>query len=323
MCLVVIKPRGSPMPKDKLLKRWFQDYPDGFGLAFQNADHVTILKGAVAQRQMFGIIRTMSKLLSARAVSAKDIDIIMHFRQATDGSISPKNCHPFPVTNELPKLEALTVDTPCALAHNGIIFDYSTYSYGTWASPAGDKTDTQMFIEEYLAYMGPALFNPAVQSMIAKHTSSKFALLTPDRYYTIGDFIQAKGYLFSNGGFRASPVTIVTGCGYSGSGYNYMDGYDTEIVNGVTYYKSRKPTASTLGIVASTEGFPPTPVEIIGHTCDLCEQVEEHLYYLPDDYDSHVCWQCFTNVMGYKPSPTFRLLEEEYLSDARHLGVCP
>ena len=300
MCLIVVKPRGFPMPKDKLLKRWFVSHPDGFGLAFQSNDHVTILKGGLAQRQMFGIIRTMHKHLAAIGKKPTDIDLILHFRQATDGSVSPKNCHPFPVTSDKPSLAALTLDCPLALAHNGVIYDYSSYSYSQWSPPAGDITDTQLFIEQYLAYFGDSLFNPAVQSLIAHHTSSKFALLTPTGYQLIGTFEQAKGYLFSNSGYKA-PVTIVTSApSASTSTSSWADNMVKVVKDGITYYYSKK-------------HYPELDTQ---PTCDLCDSVEEQLYYMPNDDDSQVCFNCYANVMGFKPTPQDRVPDADLLASS-------
>lgn len=273
MCLIVVKPVGFPMPKDKKLKQWFKDYPDGFGLSFQNGDHVTILKGGMVQRQMFGIIRTMTKL---SPLSVKEIAVVMHFRQGTGGGVEPKNCHPFPVTNNQEHLSALSVDTDVALAHNGIIWDYASFKNKRWDLNDNAKTDTQRFIEEIVSGLGKALFNTAVQMLIADYTESKFALLTKDKVYLIGEFVEEKGYLYSNGGYKFSKPVMV--------------------------YKPSYPPVS-----GTNFGDYPYLGELPNNACDLCQIVDDNLYYLPDDTDSITCWSCFQNVMGYKPKESDRV----------------
>ena len=269
------------MPEPRLLKYWFQTHPDGFGLAFQNKDKVTILKGGMYQRQMFGIIRTMRKLTADRDI--KDFTVILHFRQATDGSVEPKNCHPFPVTNNIKHLGGLNVDTDCALAHNGIIFDYAHYVGRNYVYNHSGKTDTQQFIEDFLAYMGDALFVPAVQDLIEVYTSSKFALLTPATHYLIGDFIEEKGYLYSNGGFRVEPPVVVHYAGQAQPWRYNMGEY------GLSNYE----------------------------TCDLCQSWDEEMYQAPTG--DHVCFTCYQKLYGVAPNYSQMVRERKLITEGTEL----
>ena len=199
MCLIVCKPKGIPLPGRKKLKQWFASYPDGVGIAFQYRDKVRILKGAMTDKEMFALIARMEKLLCPK--KPKDIDIVIQFRQAVTGSVCPKYCHPFPVTSSQEELDSLDVLADCALAHNGIIHEYSTRRNGCTLKAANDVNDAQEFIKDYLAGMGGSLWNPFVQRLIQSYTASKFALLTSTGIVYIGEFIADQGILYSNEGY--------------------------------------------------------------------------------------------------------------------------
>uniref|UniRef100_A0A6M3LYR8 Putative glutamine amidotransferase n=1 Tax=viral metagenome TaxID=1070528 RepID=A0A6M3LYR8_9ZZZZ len=276
MCLIVAKPRGVKMPGKKNLNSWFASHDDGFGLAYLQDDRVHIVKGAMDIKTMRRLIKRVNRNLNG--TSLDDLDVIFHFRQATDGTISPKNCHPFPITNDLTAQSALETETDIALAHNGIIFDYSTYYKRAWTHPNSDKTDTQEFIEDYLVGLGQSIWNPSVQALIEAYTDSKFALLASNGITYIGKFIEDNGFFFSNGGYktpkpapitRVSPVTSITSYNYRGMPYEgdwEDEGYS---------YKSQS-------------------------NCEFCDQPTT-LLYCPPKSDSLVCHNCFFVLEGRQP----------------------
>jgi predicted glutamine amidotransferase len=97
MCLIVAKPRGQPMPGKKRLKRWFDSYHDGMGLAFQNNGEVRVIKGAMNHAEMFEVINIMKQYLKKEDKTPVDVDVVVQYRQAFTGSVCPEYCHPFPV----------------------------------------------------------------------------------------------------------------------------------------------------------------------------------------------------------------------------------
>jgi len=197
MCLIVVKPKGTPIPQNKLFKCWFRDHPDGFGLAFVEGRKVHILKGAMSIRGMKRMLHQARECL--REAPLIDVDMIFHFRLATTGVIAPENCHPFPLTQDETLLASLDVKTDVALVHNGII-------PGLMYAPVISKeTDTQVFVKEHLVGMGEALFNPKVLALIRDYTKSKFVLLTPKGITYIGEFINDQGCWYSNGGYKPMP----------------------------------------------------------------------------------------------------------------------
>lgn len=218
MCLIVAKPSGVPMPNKKNLKAWFKTHPDGFGLAYLHEGRVHIVKGAMTSRAMCRLINKVR--IELKGTSLDDLDLLLHFRQATNGQIEPKNCHPFPITSKENALSSLEVETDIAVAHNGIIWDYSTYYKEEWTYPETDKTDTQEFIEDYLVGLGSNIWNPAVQKLIEAYTESKFALLSSKGITYIGQFITDGGLLYSNGGYKP-PVYLYEEDTWKDEGYEY------------------------------------------------------------------------------------------------------
>ena len=197
MCLIVAKPRGVPIPSKKNLKKWFNTYPDGFGVAFQYDGRVRILKGAMSIKQMHKILQQVGELCVDNGAG---VDMVMQYRQAFTGSVCPEYCHPFPVTSSQTALDSLDVVSDCALAHNGVIWEYNS----RYTKKQTDINDAQEFIKDYLVPMGSSIWNKGVQDLIESYTDSKFALLTAKGITYIGDFIEENGYFYSNGGYKGN-----------------------------------------------------------------------------------------------------------------------
>lgn len=276
MCLIVTKPQGSRIPKGKKFRRWFDSYPDGFGLAFPYQGRIRILKGAMNQAGMFALLDKMRHCLG----NPQDVDIIFQFRAAVTGRVSPRFCHPFPVTKNQEELDSLDVLTDCALTHNGVIYDYAVLSRSL-----GDINDAQEFIKDYLVDMGDSLWNPAVQKLIEEYTVSKFALLSARGITYIGNFIEDNGCLFSNGGYK--PEANV--------GKRYARGYGSEECD--DYWTEKSPSVH-IHKELHTEG---------GCQCDFCQGYHPVVYHLTGDkhnkdYQSVVCFDCFVYLEGEPPT---------------------
>ena len=189
MCLIILKPQGVSLPPVTIMTVAHKNNPHGFGLAYSDGvdGTVHIRKGAMTLGGIYHILRSVPNI-------EKQL-LMMHFRFATSGTINPANCHPFPITNKEEFVLSTSVRTSCAIAHNGVIFGFermeSTYL---------DKklSDTQQFILYYMSRMGASMFNKGVLELIADSTSSKFALLTPDKFHLVGEFLSDKGCYYSN-----------------------------------------------------------------------------------------------------------------------------
>lgn len=254
MCLIVCKPKGLPMPKFKRMKSWFDLFSDGVGIAFQHHNKVRVVKGAMSKREMKQLMSMVRSTLMAEGKSETEVDLIIQFRQAFTGAVTRAFCHPFPVSPEQSDLDSLDTMADYALAHNGVIREYSDQkSYGQGKIVLGDKNDAQEFIKDYLVPMGDSLLNLGVQRLIGAHTASKFALLTKDRIVYIGQFIEDGGYLYSNLAYK--PTTY--------------DDYSTTLLPLDT-----RPTDDKVGLV-----------------CDFCRNHYRCLYHIEDDM--LLCYGCY------------------------------
>ncbi len=272
MCLIVAKPHGVRMPSNNNLARWFKSHPDGFGLAYLDEGKVRIIKGAMDIKGVKRIVKTMRKGLGK--TSPKDIDVIFHFRQATNGVISMSNCHPFPVSSDQAELASLDTNCEIAIAHNGIIWGVGDkYNYN---NPIGFKTDTQEFIEDYITQLRDALWNKAVQGLIEAATSSKFVLLSNRGLTYIGKFVEDGGLFYSNQGYKlyyGKPITFTPSVNHNAKKYQppYEEAADYD-----------------------------SPTSLV--QCDFCQQYTSIVYGLPEDKLSGVCHGCFVVLTNRYPT---------------------
>lgn len=187
------------MPHYKLLKRAFQNNPDGFGLAYKLAGGMPhIRKGAMTFKMVKRLLKSLPDLTAA--------DVILHFRLATQEHIYEGNCHPFPLSRNPKHLTALDITSRMAIAHNGIIYS-NLYGYkdtGGWGSKDAALSDTQEFIQDYLVDIGDAIFNAGVRRLIQDDTMSKFAILTTKGILFVGTFTKDNGLYFSNDSYKKS-----------------------------------------------------------------------------------------------------------------------
>lgn len=225
MCLIVVKPIGKTFPHKKQMKQWFNWFPDGVGISFQDKGRVRTVKGAMTIPAMHKLESSVEKYLHRDGKRIEDTIAIIQFRAAITGSVCQKYCHPFPITKNQEALNGLNVVSDKALAHNGIIWEYNGYysvredvyaqnyyAPGSHQRQKGfDINDAQEFIVDYLVDMGESIWNKGVQNIIEAHTESKFAVLSGNQLALIGSFIEDGGYLYSNAGYKpAPPIKSIT-----------------------------------------------------------------------------------------------------------------
>ena len=273
MCLIVVKPKGVRPPSKTKMKRWQRQFPDGFGLAYLHQERVRILKGAMTTRATKRILAQVARSLGGAEL--KDVDIIMHFRQATAGQVEPKNCHPFPITDDQAALSSLDIETDIALAHNGIVFStddyypgYSKYGYYSAQTLLHSKTDTQEFIEQHLVGLGDILWDKQVQGLIGLSMGGKCALLSSRGITYIGEFIEDGGLLYSNSQYKeVKKVKLV----YT---YNYKQEKDMPYMDADEWDADET------------------------HLCDYCEGTVDKLFHLPCGEATFVCLDCYYYLTG-------------------------
>ena len=113
-------------------------------------------------------------------------ELLLHFRIATHGGISPGNTHPFSLTGDVKLLKHINVRTNYALIHNGILP----------IKPEGDISDTMEFCRRLapLYQNIPSAFN-LIEGMAG---NNKIAVMTQERVHLFGQWECVKGVYFSN-----------------------------------------------------------------------------------------------------------------------------
>jgi len=120
MCLIIAKNSKVNLPPIKYLKNADFYNPHGMGIAYwkYGSKEVFIKKD-------FKNIKPFIKWFK-KNISKKDACII-HFRFATSGLVDNGNRHPFPLTKNSSILRRENFKCKVAVAHNGIINQYSPY----------------------------------------------------------------------------------------------------------------------------------------------------------------------------------------------------
>lgn len=194
MCIIIFKPKNRKMPSDEIIKRCFESNPNGAGIMYRNKDNqIVINKGFMTVDALKDAITEISK-----NIELKKTDVCIHFRISTTGSTIPANCHPFPLSNEINDLKELSVIADRAIAHNGILHDYSKLH-----NQETDLSDTM-----YFAKMLSGVNDRFLQNVISAHAiNSRFCLMTNKKTLTWG-LINDKGLFYSNTSYKPQTTTI-------------------------------------------------------------------------------------------------------------------
>lgn len=192
MCIIVAKAKGASMPEREILRTCFTNNSDGAGIMWNQEEQVHIRKGFMDWECFNAFLEELST-----QINLKDTGVVCHFRITTHGKTSPQNCHGFCISNRIKDLKLLELTTDIGVMHNGIIP----------IKPIHNLSDTQTYILKRLYNIQKAhprfLESKRLMSQIKKEISSKMAFLTSDGIiYTIGDFIEQDGVLFSNRSFE-------------------------------------------------------------------------------------------------------------------------
>ena len=101
MCLAIYKPSALKIP-EKNLRAGFEANSDGCGIAWAADGKMHVEKGMLDWNSFYGLY-----------LAAEEHSCLIHFRKATHGHKSEKNCHPFLFKDH--------EDNDLALIHNGVI----------------------------------------------------------------------------------------------------------------------------------------------------------------------------------------------------------
>lgn len=190
MCVIVHKPRGATIRLRTLRQCWDAN-PDGAGVMFAHEGEVYGLKGLMKFEDLVAFLRSADVVEDGKVTA--EIALTFHFRLATHGSVSPENCHPFPVSRDLADLTRTEWSAPMGVAHNGIIRDQEI--------PAG-RSDTQAYIANTLSRRrGLPRFDKRTLANVAAETEgSRLLILRGDgRIERTGAWHKnSQGVLYSN-----------------------------------------------------------------------------------------------------------------------------
>lgn len=186
MCVIVFNGLKKDLPDFEVLEACYHQNSDGCGFSYQIDGSVVIKKGYMTFMDLMDDLYALEYELDI-----KKTQIGLHFRMATDGSINPGNCHPFPVSTKIRDLKAQSIQTKEAVHHNGVI---------SFCRPSkmdkNDLSDSQIFIKDYMSRLD--LNDPIVRNLISKATNNRFLIMKPNKSHLIGSFIEFDGNLYSN-----------------------------------------------------------------------------------------------------------------------------
>ena len=256
MCVIVAKEQGIKMPDKNILKTCFNHNPDGAGIMWNQGNAVHIRKGFMDWDLFENFLSELEN-----KVDLKNCGVCMHFRIKTHGKTSPQNCHPFPISNKIKDLKRLEFRTDIGAMHNGIIP----------IKPIHNLSDTQTYILKRLYGIkkhSPSFFREKhITSQIEKEISSKMAFLTSDGIiYTIGEFVENEGVLYSNRSFEEYSYYGFSWYGYDNYFYSKSDtDYQKEYIENLKY-------------VAALQSVDEKVIDYLLENGMSLEEIEEYIY---------------------------------------------
>lgn len=196
MCIIAIKPKDKEIQKKETLQTCFNRNHDGAGYMFVNdKSEVVIKKGYMKFDEYYkDLMNDYNKY------NLKNKNLIMHFRIGTSGQSKTGCTHPFVISTDYTELEKTRNKTNIGVCHNGIVSMFN--------SRLAQYSDTEIYITTVLAPIIKLQVNAYtfddIRAMIKATTSSKWAFLDKfDKVYTVGDFEEDNGYLYSNSTYKS------------------------------------------------------------------------------------------------------------------------
>lgn len=192
MCVVIIKPVGTSMPTNKILEKCWKKNSDGAGFLYDAGDTYKIEKGFMDYKKFL-------HALNKHRFGKKDY-VVIHFRLATAGSITPENTQPFPLSENVGDLQAKSIDCTQAMVHNGV------------AGVSEDSlSDTACFVRDVLSQdsVKAGLDTTGIQNTLQCCIGSdRMLVLDKERGFSIKlgswNFEKGNGLYFSNTFWRNS-----------------------------------------------------------------------------------------------------------------------
>lgn len=191
MCIIATKPYGIGTIDHEILKRCFENNPDGAGFAYS-------IKGESNVRWHKGFMKysdfesALDKMVLSRH-KLENVQLLLHYRITTHGGTRQENTHPFPISHKDKRLKALRGSTDAVCAMNGIVdVDIPKDS---------NMSDTMHYIKERLPMLSYLKWNfythPQFGDFI-KRTGAKWVFMDAGNLYHFGEFNENKGWEYSN-----------------------------------------------------------------------------------------------------------------------------
>ena len=300
MCIIAAKARGVTMPDDQTIENMWYGNSDGAGFMYAENGKVYIRKGFMEYSQFR---KALDELAATHDMT--QLPLVMHFRITTHGGTKPANCHPFPITDSIGVLSKLEAKCRVGVAHNGVID----------ITPRKGISDTMEYIASQLAPLSRAVpefyKNKHLIEMIYNATSSRLAFLARDgSIYTVGDFIEDGGMLYSNTSYRYSRSWRDFNYGWLNSGSSLRE-YDSCMndIDGSYTYKT---------VMWITDGFI-SGVDRDFPLDDMCAIDADNNVYEYDDYKDALvrisgasAWSCNGTAIRFDPDSDNTLQELVY-----------
>lgn len=202
MCIIVAKSAGVKMPADNLLSNCFTNNPDGAGIMVSAKGKVYGFKGLMTYDAFTAKLHQIEK----RFGDLDKLNVVMHFRIKTHGTVIAANTHPFPVTSSYKAMRKLEWVADLGMAHNGIID-------ATCHHPDVKKenvSDTMVFIKRIVAPVveqTSIMKNDKLLEALRLSADSKLAFMDGKRLVVLGDFKYIDGIYYSNSSYEAVKYT--------------------------------------------------------------------------------------------------------------------
>lgn len=176
MCVIIVC--ESRLPTEAEIRNSDAANPHGCGLAWVHRQRVRWMKGLSAD----DLLPTIRK----RAIR---LPVVLHFRWASVGGLSPALTHPFPIG----KGNARNGTADAVLFHNGTVKQYRTYAALVGAEVGGDESDT-LAIARVLAKIPRSRWAGFLETL----EGNRWVIMTQRKIEVIGDFMSRDGLLASN-----------------------------------------------------------------------------------------------------------------------------
>ncbi len=186
MCVAIYKTAGIKTPSLETLKECWNANPDGAGFAMRTPEGS---KYSIHIRKGFMQWKDFEKAYRKNKLDTYEGELLLHFRIATHGGISPGNTHPFPVTEDIKLLQHTNILTDYALIHNGMLPIEPEFR---------NISDTMEFCRRLSNGNFYRKIPETLQLLEGFIRSNKIAVMTRDTVHLAGDWENIEGVYYSN-----------------------------------------------------------------------------------------------------------------------------